>query len=641
MPPEYRTYVASDPDARVLREYDLSTGEYLRTVAGPDDFGEKFQPSSDGTRLAAGTRAGCRVVTVADGRVIFAPPADARECGFAYGGDGRRLAVMLRNPVTEGREGDRDMEGVYINAVVIYDLDGRAEPRVLRPLLNYNLHGRFSPDGRLFAVTGEWEPEEDDQAPPFSGAVPVQVWDAATGEEVARLPTPEALRDVSFDFMPDGRECHLGSEEGTVPGGLYEMATGTPLCEYQADWSRDRGRYVLSPDGLTVVGLLESSSAVVRRNVRTGAVIDVTASPFGKLDAFLPDVGVRADGAAIILQVVNQAVHGWVAPPGRPLTRLVGGSVPISAITFADDGREIRTAGREGIVRRWGARTGELLAEISLPEAVAGRMALVAFGPADWALARSRDGTALFNLVTGEIRLTPREHAEAIQSQTLTPDGWLADLPTHFMGESDSGVRLRHLLAGDDRVIARFTGDSAAVAYGRGILLLMYDDRDKLGRTIASYRVTGDGAAEAWSRRLPIGPEFKRPYGMTPRFDHHKVAFDYPRSAILWSPDGASALALPRRECVPFLVDSVTGATLSEWSTAIVGPHAVHPHRSMVATATSGGADLIVADWRTGAVRAEVRRGCYPHALAWSPDGSRLAAAGPDGTAWVFDLISV
>ncbi|WP_439626156.1 hypothetical protein [Gemmata sp.] len=47
---------------------------------------------------------------------------------------------------------------------------------------------------------------------------------------------------------------------------------------------------------------------------------------------------------------------------------------------------------------------------------------------------------------------------------------------------------------------------------------------------------------------------------------------------------------------------------------------------------------LVLADWRTGVRHSVLMEQCYPHALAWSPDGTRLAASGPDGTAWVFGL---
>ena len=104
----------------------------------------------------------------------------------------------------------------------------------------------------------------------------------------------------------------------------------------------------------------------------------------------------------------------------------------------------------------------------------------------------------------------------------------------------------------------------------------------------------------------------------------------------MWAPDGATALVVPRWERVPFLVDAATGAVLGRWASPAGWPHAAHPSRPVLATATADGDSLILADWQTGGQLAVVGERCYPHVLAWSPDGTRLAVALPDGTAVVF-----
>jgi hypothetical protein len=133
-----------------------------------------------------------------------------------------------------------------------------------------------------------------------------------------------------------------------------------------------------------------------------------------------------------------------------------------------------------------------------------------------------------------------------------------------------------------------------------------------------------------------VGPEFEDTYAERIRADPSKVGFVVPEPAVLWAPDGATALVVPQREQVPFLVDAATGDTLGVWRTAVRGPHAVHPTWPVLATATPRGEALVLADWRTGERLAVLHEQCYPHALKWSPDGTRLVASLPDGTAWVF-----
>ena len=77
--------------------------------------------------------------------------------------------------------------------------------------------------------------------------------------------------------------------------------------------------------------------------------------------------------------------------------------------------------------------------------------------------------------------------------------------------------------------------------------------------------------------------------------------------AVWWASDGATALVVPDRERVPFLIDPATEETLGTWASAVSGPHAVHPSRPILATATADGDGLILADWRTGD-RLAIRR---------------------------------
>jgi WD40 repeat protein len=633
MPPDFRTYVVADDSERVYREYDLNTGEPIRTVLGPELYGRVVGVSGDGTRVAVVTRDGVRVVNVANQRVVFAPSPESGAAGFVLAGNGRRLAVMIRNPDTMQREADGDMEGVYVRSIVVHTLGPRPKRLELRPLVNFGVWGYFSADGRYFAVTGKWEQEFDGQSAPFDGPSVIQVWDVATGAEVLRLRPPD---DACHPWVAFGGERILIISSHYRKGvGLYDLATGNLVRKYRS--GLPVATRALSPDGTVLVELNETSNELVRRDAEAGTVIDRTKSPFGKLEnRYTRHLAIRDDGTVTILQVVGQTVHAWTAPDGQALTQTIGGSVPISAITFTDDGREIRTAAREAVVRRWDAQTGELRREINLPAGVAERMAMVRFGPSDWLLARSRNGSAVYHLPTKKVRLTPPVYEEAPQCESLSVDGWLVSLPTHYLNETDSGVRIEHIVEGGRREIHRFDGANPAAAYDRGRVLLTYDDRDGKERTLVCFRIGRRRAEQVWCRQLPVGSEFQDTYAERARVDSSKVGFGLPEAAILCAPDGATALVVPQRERVPFLIDPSTGNTLSAWKMAVRGPHAVHPTRPILATATPDGDGLIMADWRTGDRLATVLEQCYPHALAWSPDGTRLAASLPDGTAWVF-----
>ena len=150
-------------------------------------------------------------------------------------------------------------------------------------------------------------------------------------------------------------------------------------------------------------------------------------------------------------------------------------------------------------------------------------------------------------------------------------------------------------------------------------MVLTYDDREEKQRTVVCLKVDSGETEEVWSRTMPVGAQFGYGSGMD--------------TAVLWSLDGASVMVISRREKVPVVFDSATGETSATWATRLTGPHAVHPSRPILATALAEGDGVVLADWRTGEALASIPEVRSPKALAWSPDGAKLAVSSADGTA--------
>ena len=631
MPPGHRSYVAPDAGSRArrtYREYDIATGGVVRTLLGPDQFGDVSRPSADGTRIAVKLADGVRVIDLAAGRTLLTVPLDNDwdDPRFSLSPSGGRLAVLERNPETHQREADHDMEDVYISAVFVYDVAGKDGPWEFRPLANFWVHASLSPDGRLLAASGHWEEERDGQAPPFDGTDVIQVWDIDSGAEVIRHIPPNGQRGHSVAF---GGGLMLVNAPDTGPAALFDLSTGESVREYAPRPPRLE-QAVLSPDGKVIAGVL-SSGELVRRNARTWRKVSGTPCPFRVprnsslgYDEYTRDIAFREDGTAVVLRVVDQSVEVWSAPDGEQLTSSVGGTAPITAMRFSDDRKEVRTAGRgDTVVRRWNAETGELLAEDVLPEEVArcciGRVWL---GPSDRLVAQSREGKAVYHLTTGDVRITPPVYQQATLGETLSADGWRVSLPTHYLNEGDVGLRVEHIVEGKEREVYRFDSTWAAASYDRGRVVLTYDDREEKQRTVVCLKVDSGETEEVWSRTMPVGAQFGYGSGMD--------------TAVLWSLDGASVMVISRREKVPVVFDSATGETSATWATRLTGPHAVHPSRPILATALAEGDGVVLADWRTGEALASIPEVRSPKALAWSPDGAKLAVSSADGTAWVF-----
>ncbi len=651
MPPHFRSYAASDANA--LREYDLRTGEPDRVILERGANARFGGISADGRRMLVSTPAGYQVLRTADRQVLFTASHEPGAVGCELAPNGRRVVVLVRNPSTEQREADGDMEGAFTSAVVVHTVGPRSKRREFRPLLNFGVTPILSPDARYLTVTGTWEEEYDDQPRPFDGQSVIQVWDVGTGREVFRHTPADDDRDITVQFG-DG-VLLVGSGYPLRPVALFDLPVGTLAHRYRENTSR--GQYTLSPDGRTLVGLIDTSHDLVRLDARTGTLIDRTRSPFGPpaSSSFSANadrrtthtVGVRADGTVAVLQSVEQTVLAWTAPDGEVLSRPVGGNVPAKTVTFTANGREVLTAGAEPAVRRWDAQTGELLGEIKLPKDMVDRMALVRFPSPELLVADSAFGGAEFNLRTRKARLWERNSfGEVAWEAFRSADGWVvefwaADAEARRMSRGPSELRLGRLGDTGRRTLTEFEGQWEAASYDRGRVVLVYDGREGTQRTLMCFSTTAARSRRVWVRHLPVGPEFTDTYEERRRADSSKVGSVLPETAILWAPDGSTALVLPMREQVPFLIDPATGDTLGVWETAVRKPHAVHPSRPILATATPRGDGLVLVDWRTGARLAVLMEQCYPHALAWSPDGTRLVASGPDGTACVFGLDSI
>lgn len=646
MPPHFRSYVASA--AGEVREYDLATGEPGQILL-PREMNTRFVGiSADGTRMAVSTDTTFQVLRIADRKVLFSIPSDHQMVGYDLSPEGNRVAVLLRNPKTEEREADHDMEACFVRVVVVHTVGSRAAPREIRPLLNFALVPHFSPEGRYLTVTGRWEEEFDGQPQPFDGDSVIQVWDLKSGQEVLRLTPTDAGREPSVQFGDDTLLVAVGHPER--PGTLYEVPSGDLIRRYRS--TMPRGRYGISTDGRVLTCLENSTSDLIRFNARTGATLGKTSSPFGRpaSSSFSANadrrtthtIGLRADGTAVVLQSVEQTVLAWSAPDGKAVSRPVGGNVPAKAVTFTADGREVLTAGAEPVIRRWDARTGELLGDIKLPKGMADRMALVRFQCPELLVADSSFGGAEFNLQTRKARFWERQSSGPVAWEACrSADGWVveywsADAEARRMSRGTSELRVGRDGETKRRTLTVFEGEWESATADRGRVLFVYDNREGTERTLMCFRVSDAKSRHAWARTFLVGAKFEDSYEERRRADGTKVAFFLSRTEILWTPDGAAALVVPWREQVPFVIDPDTGETVSQWTRAVRGPHAVHPTLPLLATCSPHGNDLLLLDWHTGERRTALMEQCYPHALAWSPDGTRLVAALPDGTAMVF-----
>ena len=216
----------------------------------------------------------------------------------------------------------------------------------------------------------------------------IQVWDAATLEELSIVPTGRMLRLLPLVFSPDGK--FLAGQ-----GGKNLISNKIVL------WQTDFGDHLFTLEG------------------HTRAVREYIFSPDSKILAS------GGDDAAIIF---------WDVKTGNQLANLTGHTKSIRALTFSPDGKTL-ASGATDELRLWDVNTGT---PISYPD-VALNVEALAFSPDGKTLASvSGSMILLWKLeTTFQPHSMLRGHQGAIHVLMFSPDG-----KTLASGSNDGTVLL-------------------------------------------------------------------------------------------------------------------------------------------------------------------------------------------------------
>jgi WD40 repeat protein len=602
-----------------VRVSDAATGKELRAFVGA---GHALALSGDDHLLASRRRDGTVCIWHADTGETLWSRALSDKGRLAFDPAGNRLAVV---------RGD---------SVDIWDrISGECTLHLPR-LGGLVLDIAFSPDGRWLAATGfgkrveVWEVATGKRLYAFEGHTFAGTKVAfnrgghflasASLDQTVRIWSPEAVGEIRLlkghthavtcaAFSPNGKRIATGSRDRTVKvWGVSENLAMKPVFGHSGPVTG----LVFTPDGqrLASVGVGDHSARVW--DVHTAECLFCRADLVGQVRglSLSPDGNVLAAGSAIphkntykggAVRVVDLRT-GHESPA---LSRRL--EFGVFGVAWGRDGNRLAAVGQYGTATVWDAATG---ADVITVKGHSDSPTAVAFSPdGTWLVTAALDGDVkVWEAVTGREVLTFTQHRSAVNAVAFSPDSrWLAT------AAANGSVKVWNATTGEEPVC--LGGHGAAV----NTVCFSPD-----GKRLASAGL--DRTVRLWD--LATGQQIFALKG-------HAASI----WSVAFAPDGRRIASADDAGTI-LLWDGTPGATIATTlaSTAhIEDPELRRGHKDAVtATAYSPSGDQLASAskdrtvqlWRRGINEPMILAGHTQQAwgVAFRRDGNRLAVAAGD-----------
>ena len=463
----------------------------------------------------------------------------------------------------------------------------------------------FSPNGQLLAV---------------ASGIGVWLYDVATSQELALLPTENSIYSIAFS--PDGTTLALGFHKGMVE--LWDLATGTQIITLTGHNNTHWGTSVAFSSDEKILASMSDNEDIKLWDIETGRNIATIGTPeihHGYLPKSI-SVSFSPDGTILASGSENPIVKLWDVATGTQIATLSGHRLRVASVSFSPDGKILASGSRAGTIKLWDVATWTNIATL---KGHVGRVFSVSFSPDGNMLASgSEDGTArLWNIKTGNAT-TFYGYANLGQSVSFSPDGNML-----ASGSEDGAARLWDVETrrNIDRFgfhswgvqVVSFSPDSTTLATG---YLANYVDlwNVETGEKLATFE-----RAEGQILSLAFSP------------DGTMLAMGDPGGVALWDVASVSAASAAIGGSVygDRAKEHYIATSFTDWAHSI----AFHPMGMMLASGSDDGTFTLWDASTLEHIATLSPGGGWITSLAFSPDGTILVSGSSGvGTVKLWDV---